>query len=75
MQMFLSCSGTLVTIDERRMKTVLQAKVVNPQTGLVLPLGHIGEIMTRGYCVMLEYWGDRAKTEESMTKSGWYKTG
>lgn len=57
------------------MKTVLQVKVVDPKTGQVLPLGHIGEIMTRGYCVMLEYWGDRAKTEECMTRSGWYKTG
>lgn len=53
----------------------MQAKVVNPQTGQVLPVGHVGEVMTRGHCVMLEYWDDRAKTEESMTKSGWYKTG
>lgn len=57
------------------MKTVLQAKVVDPHTGQILPLGHVGEIMTRGYCVMLEYWGDRAKTEECLTRSGWYKTG
>lgn len=57
------------------MKTVLQSKVVNPQTGEVLPLGQMGEIMIRGYCVMLDYWGDRAKTEECITSSGWYKTG
>lgn len=52
-----------------------EAKVVNPQTGEVLPLGQMGEIMIRGYCVMLDYWGDRAKTEECKTSSGWYKTG
>lgn len=57
------------------MKTVLQAKVVNPQTGEVLPLGQMGEIMTRGHCVMLGYWGDPAKTKECMTTNGWYKTG
>eukprot|EP00064_Thunnus_orientalis_P009778 superscaffoldBa00001265_g9804 len=24
---------------------------------------------------MLEYWGDKAKTEEVISKDGWYKTG
>lgn len=52
-----------------------QAKIVNPITGEVVPLGQMGEIMIRGYCVMLEYWGDRDKTEECINKSGWYKTG
>lgn len=52
-----------------------QAKIVNPATGEVLPLGEMGEVMIRGYCVMLEYWEDRAKTEECITKDGWYKTG
>uniref|UniRef100_A0A8C6LI91 Medium-chain acyl-CoA ligase ACSF2, mitochondrial n=1 Tax=Nothobranchius furzeri TaxID=105023 RepID=A0A8C6LI91_NOTFU len=41
----------------------------------VLPLGMKGEIMVRGYCVMLEYWGDPCKTSECITKDGWYKTG
>ncbi|TKS89480.1 Acyl-CoA synthetase family member 2, mitochondrial [Collichthys lucidus] len=53
----------------------LEAKIVNPTTGELLPLGELGEIMIRGYCVMLEYWNDRAKTEECITQSGWYKTG
>ncbi|KAA8581259.1 hypothetical protein FQN60_002840 [Etheostoma spectabile] len=35
----------------------------------------LGEIMIRGYCVMLGYWGDEAKTLECITKEGWYKTG
>lgn len=49
--------------------------MVDPQTGEILPLGQMGEIMIRGYCVMLGYWGDRAQTEECVTKAGWYKTG
>ncbi|XP_040923426.1 medium-chain acyl-CoA ligase ACSF2, mitochondrial [Toxotes jaculatrix] len=53
----------------------LEAKIVNPTTGELVPLGMMGEIMIRGYCVMLEYWGDKAKTEETITKEGWYKTG
>ncbi|CAK6976645.1 medium-chain acyl-CoA ligase ACSF2%2C mitochondrial [Scomber scombrus] len=53
----------------------LEAKIVDPTTGELLPLGMLGEIMIRGYCVMLEYWGDKAKTEEVISKDGWYRTG
>ena len=48
---------------------------MEPATGQVVPLGEMGEIMIRGYCVMLGYWGDPARTEECISKSGWYKTG
>lgn len=66
---------------ERKSETVgyimdhTEAKIVNPQTGALVPLGAVGEIMIRGYCVMLEYWDDEAKTKECITKDGWYKTG
>lgn len=53
----------------------LEAKVVNPETGQVVPLGELGELMIRGHCVMLGYWGNKAKTDECITPSGWYKTG
>uniref|UniRef100_A0A8D0CSB7 Medium-chain acyl-CoA ligase ACSF2, mitochondrial n=1 Tax=Sander lucioperca TaxID=283035 RepID=A0A8D0CSB7_SANLU len=53
----------------------IEAKIVNPSTGEIVPLGMLGEVMIRGYCVMLEYWGDEAKTRECITKEGWYKTG
>ncbi|XP_038139388.1 medium-chain acyl-CoA ligase ACSF2, mitochondrial [Cyprinodon tularosa] len=66
---------------ERKTETVgyimdhIEAKIVNPTSGQVVPLGEKGEIMVRGYCVMLEYWYEQAKTEECITKDGWYKTG
>uniref|UniRef100_A0AAQ5ZZE4 Medium-chain acyl-CoA ligase ACSF2, mitochondrial n=1 Tax=Amphiprion ocellaris TaxID=80972 RepID=A0AAQ5ZZE4_AMPOC len=66
---------------ERKSETVgyimdhVEAKVVNPTTGQIVPLGMTGELMIRGYCVMLEYWADEAKTQECVTKNGWYKTG
>ncbi|KAK9530003.1 hypothetical protein VZT92_011542 [Zoarces viviparus] len=66
---------------ERKSETVgfvvehTEAKIVDPTTGQVVPLGATGELMTRGYCVMLGYWDDEAKTQECITKSGWYKTG
>lgn len=55
--------------------TAPQVKIVNPVSGEVVPLGTQGEIMMRGFCVMLEYWNDRAKTDECITNDGWYKTG
>uniref|UniRef100_A0A8C3B063 Medium-chain acyl-CoA ligase ACSF2, mitochondrial n=1 Tax=Cyclopterus lumpus TaxID=8103 RepID=A0A8C3B063_CYCLU len=66
---------------ERKSETVgfvldhVEAKVVDPTTGQVVPLGTTGELQIRGYCVMLGYWGDEAKTRETITESGWYKTG
>ncbi|XP_063338012.1 medium-chain acyl-CoA ligase ACSF2, mitochondrial [Pelmatolapia mariae] len=66
---------------ERKTETVgyitdhLEAKIVDPTTGMVVPVGTSGEIMIRGYCVMLEYWNDKAKTDECITKDRWYKTG
>ncbi|RVE59996.1 hypothetical protein OJAV_G00193860 [Oryzias javanicus] len=66
---------------ERKSETVgyvldhIEAKIVDPSTEQLLPLGMTGEIMIRGYCVMLEYWEDKVKTDECITKAGWYKTG
>ncbi|XP_060796043.1 medium-chain acyl-CoA ligase ACSF2, mitochondrial [Neoarius graeffei] len=66
---------------ERKTETVgcvqhhTEAKVVDLTTGHTVPLGTPGELMIRGYCVMLEYWQDEAKTRECITKDRWYKTG
>ncbi|XP_029312548.1 medium-chain acyl-CoA ligase ACSF2, mitochondrial [Cottoperca gobio] len=63
------CETTGYIIDH------LEAKIVNPTTGEVVPLGMTGEIMIRGHCVMKGYWGDKDKTEECITKDRFYKTG
>ncbi|XP_072523618.1 medium-chain acyl-CoA ligase ACSF2, mitochondrial [Salminus brasiliensis] len=66
---------------ERKTETVgciiphTEAKVVDPTTGNIVPLGHQGELLIRGFGVMLEYWQDEAKTKECFTKERWYKTG
>ncbi|XP_071368092.1 medium-chain acyl-CoA ligase ACSF2, mitochondrial isoform X1 [Centroberyx affinis] len=66
---------------ERKSETVgyivdhLEAKIVDPTSGELVPLGMTGEIMIRGHCVMLGYWGDETKTNECITKDRWYKTG
>ncbi|XP_056325124.1 medium-chain acyl-CoA ligase ACSF2, mitochondrial [Danio aesculapii] len=73
--------GFPVDSAERKIETVgcisphTEAKVVDPTTGEIMPLGAQGELMIRGYCVMLEYWQDEEKTRECITKDRWYKTG
>ncbi|XP_031416732.1 medium-chain acyl-CoA ligase ACSF2, mitochondrial isoform X2 [Clupea harengus] len=73
--------GFSIDSMERRTETVgciaphTEAKVVDPTSRQLVPLGSQGELMIRGYCVMLEYWGDQAKTQECISKDGWYKTG
>ena len=37
--------------------------------------GATGELLTRGYSVMLGYWGDEARTREAIDVAGWMHTG
>src|SRR4029077_11732648 len=65
----------------RRVSTVgrvgphLEVKVIDPETGLVLPRGAHGELCTRGYCVMLGYWDEPEKTAEAIDTARWMHTG
>ncbi|XP_068119140.1 medium-chain acyl-CoA ligase ACSF2, mitochondrial-like [Hyperolius riggenbachi] len=52
-----------------------EAKIVDPGTGQIVPLNTPGEVLVRGYCVMLGYWGDEEKTRETINPEGWYKSG
>ncbi|XP_063816769.1 medium-chain acyl-CoA ligase ACSF2, mitochondrial [Pseudophryne corroboree] len=52
-----------------------EAKIVNTNTGEIVPLNSPGELWIRGYCVMLGYWADEDKTKETITPERWYKTG
>ena len=64
---------------ERRVSTVgriqpmLEAKVIDVD-GSVLPVGATGELLVRGYSVMLGYWDDEARTRETI-QDGWMHTG
>ncbi|WP_189964854.1 AMP-binding protein [Streptomyces avidinii] len=66
---------------ERRVSTVgrvgphLEVKVVDPQSGRTVPRGTPGELCTRGYSVMLGYWGEPEKTAEAVDPEGWMHTG
>jgi len=66
---------------DRRVSTVgrvhphVETKVVGPVTGLPVARGVSGELCTRGYSVMLGYWGDPEKTREAIDEAGWMHTG
>ncbi|MFD9568503.1 AMP-binding protein [Streptomyces sp. NPDC059982] len=66
---------------ERRVSTVgrvgphLEVKVADPRTGRTVPRGTPGELCTRGYSVMLGYWGEPEKTAEAIDPEGWMHTG
>ena len=66
---------------ERRVATVgrahphVEIKIVDPESGDTVERGVSGEFCTRGYSVMLGYWNDPARTEESIDEDGWMHTG
>jgi fatty-acyl-CoA synthase len=65
---------------ERRVSTVgriqphLEVKIVDGE-GRVVPRGDKGELLTRGYAVMLGYWGDAERTAEAIDAARWMHTG
>ncbi len=52
----------------------VEIKVIDPLTGQTLPRGQAGEFCTKGYSVMLGYWGEPEKTAEAVL-DGWMRTG
>jgi fatty-acyl-CoA synthase len=52
----------------------LEVKIVD-HAGHIVPRGEKGELLTRGYSVMLGYWGDEEKTREAIDAARWMHTG
>lgn len=52
----------------------LEVKIVDAE-GRIVPRGEKGELLTRGYSVMLGYWGDEEKTREAIDSARWMHTG
>ncbi len=53
----------------------VEVKIVDPDTGRVVPRGATGEFCTRGYSVMLGYWMEPGKTADAIDQAGWMHTG
>ncbi|PNK60177.1 AMP-binding protein [Psychrobacter sp. FDAARGOS_221] len=52
----------------------LEVKIVDTETRETLPIGEVGEVLTKGYAVMAGYWNDSVKTTEAVV-DGWMHTG
>jgi fatty-acyl-CoA synthase len=53
----------------------LEVKIIDPETGVVVPRDVPGELCTRGYSVMLGYWDQPDKTAEAIDAARWMHTG
>ncbi len=66
---------------QKRVSTVgraqphIEIKIIDPDTGNTVPRGTTGEFCTRGYSVMLGYWEDPDRTNESIDVDGWMHSG
>ena len=77
----VSTQSTTVDPLERRVSTVgrvhphVEIKVVDPETGVVVPRGTPGELCSRGYIVMLGYWDNEQATRQAIDAARWMHTG
>jgi fatty-acyl-CoA synthase len=66
---------------EKRASTVgrvfphVECKIVDPLTGAIVPRGTPGELLTRGYHVMLGYWNNPQATAEAIDGARWMHSG
>ena len=66
---------------ERKVTTVGRAlphtevKIIDPNTGQILPRGENGELCTRGYLVMNGYYNDPVGTAATIEPDGWLHSG
>ncbi len=66
---------------DKRVSTVgrihphVEIKIVEADSGAVVPRGQTGELCTRGYSVMLGYWNNPEATDEAIDAARWMHTG
>ncbi len=66
---------------DRRVSTVgtvhphVECKLVDPETGAVVPRGTTGELCSRGYIVMAGYWENPEATAGAIDAARWMHTG
>ncbi len=66
---------------EHRTETVgkalpfVEVKIVNPETGDIVPVGEQGELCARGYNIMKYYYNNEEATKSTVDDSKWLHTG
>jgi fatty-acyl-CoA synthase len=73
-------TGADDSLDKRvgttgRVHPHVEVKIIDPLTGLTVPRGEPGELLTRGYSVMRGYWNDAERTAEAIDDARWMHTG
>src|SRR5579859_2466234 len=58
-----------------RIHSHVECKIIDPATGRVVPRGQPGELLSRGYLVMLGYWGNPQATAQAIDAARWMHTG
>jgi acyl-CoA synthetase (AMP-forming)/AMP-acid ligase II len=53
----------------------VEVKIIDPETGAIVPLGTVGEYCARGYLVMDGYFEMAEQTAETIDADGWLHTG
>jgi len=77
----VSTQTKIGTSLEKQVSTVgqvlphVEVKVIDEESGLVVPIGKPGELCTRGYSIMLGYWNDEEKTKDAIDDARWMHTG
>jgi acyl-CoA synthetase (AMP-forming)/AMP-acid ligase II len=67
-------SDEVVSLTSGRAVDGVEVAVVSPGGG-PLPAGEAGEVLLRGYNVMVGYWNDEKATAEAIDAAGWLHTG
>ncbi len=66
---------------DKRVSTVgrvhphVEIKIIDPDSGMIVPRNTEGELCTRGYSVMLGYWDNEADTLKAIDETNWMHTG
>ena len=53
----------------------VEVKIIDPETGKMVPVGKPGELCARGYMVMRGYYNKPTETAEVIDEAGWLHTG
>jgi fatty-acyl-CoA synthase len=53
----------------------VECKIIDPDTGAIVPRGTPGELCTRGYAVMLGYWNDDVAPANAIDAARWMHSG
>jgi malonyl-CoA/methylmalonyl-CoA synthetase len=75
----MNCSNPLH--GERRIGSVglplpgVEVRIVNSESGEILPDGEIGDVQLRGPNIFKGYWRQPQKTSASFSADGWFRTG